>query len=303
MKASVTYHRVLYTSIITLIVTIGLSQTAIKTSVPIETVNADKVTVEANKVPEDSSEIHFVIYTSMGNMKGKLYNSTPIHRDNFLKLSKEKYFDSLLFHRVIKQFMIQGGDPNSRGAADTIKLGGGGPNYTLKAEINPELFHKKGVLSAARQEDNVNPTKRSSGSQFYLVQGKIYSEAMLTTQETRINQQKANQAIGAYLKKPENKIVFDEVMYCQQARLTDSLNKVVARIKPLVMEGVEEFHFTAEQKTAYSTIGGTPHLDGNYTVFGEVYEGLDVIDKIAASPTAPGYRPLTDVIMVITIIE
>jgi len=303
MKALATYHRVLYTSIITLIVTVGLSQTAIKSSVPIETAKTAKVTVDANKVPVDSNEIHFVIETTMGTMKGKLYNSTPIHRDNFIKLSKEKFFDSLLFHRVIKDFMIQGGDPKSRGALATDRLGEGGPGYTVEAEIRPELIHKKGVLSAARQGDNVNPAKRSSGSQFYLVQGKVYTPAMLTNQELRINQQKINQAIGVYLKKPENKIELDAVMYCQQARLTDSLNKIAARITPLVMDNVEEFHFSEAQKTAYSSIGGTPQLDGNYTVFGEIYEGLEVIDKIAASPTAPGDRPLADVMMSIKIIE
>jgi len=303
MKALATYHRVAYTLIMTLFVTIGLSQTDTKTPTVVETPSTEKVTDSEKDLASDTTEIHFEIITSMGTMKGKLYNSTPVHRDNFVKLITEKFYDSLLFHRVIKQFMVQGGDPSSRGAAAGAHLGESGPGYTLEAEFRPELFHKKGVLSAARQPDNVNPEKRSSGSQFYLVQGKVYSDQMLATQEHRINQAKGNKALQACLGKPENKIELDAVMFCQSTRLTDSLNKIVARLLPLAMEGVEKFHFTEEQKTAYSTIGGTPHLDDNYTVFGEIYEGLEVIDKIAATPTASGARPIKDVIMEMKIIN
>lgn len=295
-KAIATYHRVVYTLLMTLFVTVGLAQNDIKTSSTVENLTPAKVT-------GGDEEIHFEIYTSFGTMKGKLYNSTPVHRDNFVKLAREKYFDSLLFHRVINQFMIQGGDPESRNAKPGQMLGNGGPDYTLQAEIIDTLFHKKGVLSAARQGDNVNPEKRSSGSQFYLVQGKVYTEQMLATQAQRINMQKKSQLISEYLRKPENKAVLDAVMYCQQNRLTDSLNKIATRIEPQATEGIEEYQFSEAQVKAYTTIGGTPHLDGSYTVFGEIYEGLDVIDKIAIVPRDSHDRPTTDVKMAIRIIE
>ncbi|OWY21501.1 peptidylprolyl isomerase [Sphingobacteriales bacterium UPWRP_1] len=190
-----------------------------------------------------------LIATKYGNMKVKLYNQTPYHRDNFVKLAKEGYFNDLLFHRVIKDFMIQGGDPNSRNAQPGQQLGMGGPGYTLPAEINPDLFHKKGVLSAARTGDQGNPQRRSSGSQFYLVQGKPATDAEL-----------------------------------------DQLTQ-------------RGFVFTPQQREIYKTVGGTPFLDAQYTVFGEVVEGLDVLDKIAAVATQPGDRPVEDVKMTVTLIS
>lgn len=186
------------------------------------------------------------ITTDYGTMTLKLYNETPLHRDNFLKLVKSGYYDSLLFHRVIAGFMIQGGDPDSKKAAPGVLLGNGGPDYTIPAEFNPNLIHKKGALAAARTGDAQNPLKASSGSQFYLVQGKVWPLTELANLEMRM--------------------------------------------------GVP---FSQTQKDLYSTVGGTPHLDGGYTVYGEVIEGLDVIDKIAAVPTAgsPSDRPLKDVRM------
>jgi len=190
-----------------------------------------------------------LIATKYGNMKVKLYNQTPYHRDNFVKLAKEGYFNDLLFHRVIKDFMIQGGDPNSRNAQPGQQLGMGGPGYTLPAEINPDLFHKKGVLSAARTGDQGNPQRRSSGSQFYLVQGKPSTDAEL-----------------------------------------DQLTQ-------------RGFVFTPQQRETYKTIGGTPFLDAQYTVFGEIVEGIDVLDKIAAVATQPGDRPVQDVRMKMTVVQ
>mgnify|MGYP000899732411 CR=1 len=190
-----------------------------------------------------------IISTSLGDIKVKLYNETPYHRDNFLKLAKEAYYDNTLFHRVIKGFMIQGGDPDSKNATPEQSLGMGGPGYTLPAEINPNLFHKKGALSAARTGDQMNPQRRSSGSQFYVVQGKTYTDEELKQMEAR------------------------------------------------------GFVFSDAQKTAYKTIGGTPFLDAQYTVFGEVVEGLDVLDKIAATETKPGDRPAKDVKMTVKIVE
>ncbi len=192
-----------------------------------------------------------LLQTSMGDMWIRLSDSTPLHRDNFLKLVKQNYFDSLLFHRVINNFMIQAGDPNSKGAPSGKPLGDGGPGYTVPAEFRQSLFHKKGVIAAARSGDNVNPEKASSGSQFYIAQGKIFSEAGLDSLETYRLQRKIPQA----------------------------------------------------HREVYKTIGGTPHLDQGYTVFGEVVRGLDVLDKIAAVPTsraADRDRPLTDVLIIKT---
>ncbi len=192
-----------------------------------------------------------LLQTSMGDMWIRLSDSTPLHRDNFLKLVKQNYFDSLLFHRVINNFMIQAGDPNSKGAPSGKPLGDGGPGYTVPAEFRQSLFHKKGVIAAARSGDNVNPEKASSGSQFYIAQGKIFSEAGLDSLETYRLHRKIPQA----------------------------------------------------HREMYKTIGGTPHLDQGYTVFGEVVRGLDVLDKIAAVPTsraADRDRPLTDVLIIKT---
>lgn len=190
------------------------------------------------------------ISTSFGDMIVKLYDETPQHRDNFIKLTQQGFYNDLLFHRVIKDFMIQGGDPNSKGAPAGKPLGQGGPGYTIPAEIRSSLFHKRGALAAARQGDQVNPTKASSGSQFYIVQGKKSSDAELN---------QISQSYG---------IMFSE-----------------------------------EQKKAYKEIGGTPFLDNNYTVFGEVVEGLDVIDKIAAVQKGPGDRPVQDIKMTVTLVE
>ncbi len=188
-----------------------------------------------------------LMQTTMGDIVIRLSDSTPLHRDNFLKLVKVGYYDSVLFHRVIKNFMIQGGDPNSKRAEAGKPLGDGSPGYTVPAEFRKTLFHKKGALAAARMGDNVNPTKASSGSQFYIAQGKVFTDAGLDSVETfRLNGRK----------------------------------------------------IPADQREVYKTIGGIPHLDQGYTVYGEVVKGLDVLDKIAAVQTSRGQdrdRPLQDV--------
>lgn len=184
-----------------------------------------------------------LLETSMGNIWIRLSDSTPLHRDNFIKLVKTNYYPGILFHRVIQNFMIQSGDPNSRGAAPGVPLGDGGPDYLIPAEFRPTLFHKKGVIAAAR--DN-HPQKASSASQFYLTQGKVFTEAGLDSVETY-------------------------------------------RLKRKI---------PADQRKVYTTLGGVPHLDQNYTVFGEIVKGLEVVDKIAAVPTSKGAdkdRPLQDV--------
>lgn len=190
------------------------------------------------------------IETNYGNMIVKLYDETPLHRDNFIKLVKSGFYNGLLFHRVIKGFMIQGGDPESKGAAPGVNLGSGGPGYTIPAEFNRSLIHKKGALSAARLGGPQNPKKESSGSQFYIVQGKPYD---------------AQELNGL-------------------ARQTGA-------------------QYTQDQINTYMTLGGTPFLDMDYTVFGEVIEGLDVIDKIAQVQTYPGDRPKQDVTMKMSIVK
>lgn len=197
-----------------------------------------------------SQETLVAIHTPYGDMIVKLYDQTPRHRDNFIKLVKEKQYDSTLFHRVIKGFMIQGGDPDSKHAAPGRMLGSGDLGYTIPAEFNPALIHKKGALAAARTGDQVNPQRRSSSCQFYIVQGRVY-----TPQEIQILKSRYGMS------------------------------------------------FTPEQEQAYSTVGGTPHLDMQYTVFGEVIEGLEVIDKIAAQPTDGGDRPLEDIPMTMTLVQ
>lgn len=185
--------------------------------------------------------VKFIIHTDYGDMKGYLYNDTPQHRDNFVKLVEEGWFNGSVFHRVIQNFMIQGGQ-NASGKTD--------PGYTVPAEFTAGHFHKKGALAAARQGDQVNPKKESSGSQFYIVQGQVYNQPTLDMMEQK-----------------SGKI------------------------------------FTEEQRNAYTTVGGTPHLDGEYTVFGQIADGFDVIDKIAAVKTRPGDRPVEDVKMTIEIVK
>lgn len=184
-----------------------------------------------------------LLETTEGNIKIRLYDETPLHRDNFLKLVREGFYDSLLFHRCISNFMIQTGDPESKDAPADQPLGSGGPSYKLPAEFVAGYYHKKGAVAAARQGDSVNPEKKSSGSQFYIVQGSRLSNSQLDALEN----------------------------------------------------SKQHVPFTQEQRQIYTSLGGTPHLDNSYTVFGEVTEGLEVIDIIASSPTGPRNRPVKDI--------
>jgi peptidylprolyl isomerase len=218
-----------------------------------------------------------------------------LHRDNFVKLIKEHYYDSLLFHRVIQNFMIQGGDPDSKRAPFGAILGEGGPAYTIPAEINPKLFHKKGVIAAARESDFDNPLQASSGSQFYIVQGRIFTDSLLKIQAKRITKMKLfNQVIN----RPENKEYLEKYKMYNKAEKTDSVKYIYDIIDKKVqaeLPGAPEYIFSPEQMKAYTTIGGTPHLDQSYTVFGEVYEGLDVVEKIAAEQVDKNARPIIDI--------
>lgn len=247
-----------------------------------------------------------IISTIYGEMKVKLYNETPLHKANFIKLVSENFFDDLLFHRVIKDFMIQGGDPDSKNAKPEAELGNGGPGYNIPAEFVPGLFHKKGVLAAARESDQINPKKESSGSQFYIVQGKIFSNQELDMMEIKINQNIKNQIMGKILMLPDNEYLRLKLDSVKKLGSQEAMMKFIKELDPFAEKELEKqgrFKFTTEQRKIYSTIGGTPHLDGNYTVFGEVVEGFNVIDSIAKVKTGKSDRPIVDVKMKIRLVK
>ncbi|MDE6688607.1 MAG: peptidylprolyl isomerase [Prevotella sp.] len=239
------------------------------------------------------------IQTMLGDIVVRLYDETPIHRDNFVKLAKEGYYDGTLFHRVIKDFMIQGGDPDSKGAPAGKMLGMGGPDYTLEAEIKDGLIHKRGALAAARQGDEVNPERRSSGSQFYIVWGQIYNEGQMRQFSKQLKMQKI-QTIFNQLASEHR----DEIMQMRRERNCAGLQELQDKLAAEAEKQAADFAgLSEEQQKIYSTIGGTPHLDGQYTVFGEVEEGLDIVKMIQESVTGQGDRPVNDIEMKISVIE
>lgn len=242
------------------------------------------------------------IKTRHGEMVAVLYDETPKHKENFIKLAKEHYYDSLLFHRVIEGFMIQGGDPESKKSPEGVRLGNGGPGYTIEAEFNPKLFHEKGALSAARLGDQMNPQKASSGSQFYIVQGKVHTESQL-----KLDEQKFGRALQQFFQKPENKPYYDSINTFFQTRDEKGYQAYISSLKPVVESqlgiSVEKDNVSPQVVEAYTTIGGTPALDGAYTVFGKVIKGLEVIDKIAAAPRDETDRPREDIRMQVIVKE
>jgi len=247
-----------------------------------------------------------IISTPYGNMKLKLFNETPKHRDNFLKLVREHFYDSLLFHRVIEGFMIQGGDPDSRNAEPAKLLGDGDLKYTIPAEFISTLCHKKGMLCAARNGDDVNPEKASSAAQFYIVQGKKRTDEDLISYEKRINKPIIAKIKEEVLNKTENNSLKLKIDLAKKEQNNDSLMVYFKTVNKLVDEAylkTPHYTFPPEHQTIYKTIGGTPHLDSQYTIFGEVIEGLDVIDKIAAVGKNKDDRPLIDIRMTVSIIE
>lgn len=235
-----------------------------------------------------------------GTMIVRLYDDTPQHRDNFLKLVKEGFYNDLLFHRVIKDFMVQGGDPDSKGAPADKQLGTGDVGYTVPAEfVYPTHYHKKGALAAARQGDQVNPEKRSSGCQFYIVQGKKYNENELNQMERALGQ-KAMQARFDQLVQENKDSIKAMRINRDQAGLQALQDKLVKTVET-EFKDKQSVKMPEQMRKDYMEIGGTPFLDNEYTVFGEVVEGLDVIDKIAAVETNPGDRPKTDIKMKVKI--
>ena len=239
------------------------------------------------------------IKIEMNTNKGKLvlflYPETPNHQQNFINLVNQKFYDGVLFHRVMKDFMAQAGDPNSKNEEFTGSLGQSSEGGKIPAEFSTKYFHKKGALAAARQPDNINPSKASSGSQFYIVQGKIHSDDQLKNMEARLNSQKESEAIKLFLQANGNEQYLNFIKRCQKENLRDSMNLLIEQIMPLATKNMELFKFSDQAILDYSTIGGTPHLDGGYTVFGEVIEGFEVIDSICHTITLQGNRPKEDV--------
>lgn len=266
-------------------------------------------TVPSKKNPDKKQKMENPIVTfetNYGVIKVKLYNETPLHRDNFIKLAEEHYFDSLLFHRVIENFMIQAGDPNSKGAAPGVMLGTGGPGYTIPAEFNPNLIHKKGALAAARLGGPQNPKKESSGSQFYIVVGQKVPMEQLDAMAAQKSEQAKGEYIQTQLYKPENKDVLNELITLQKAGDRENFmikwNSFEEKYADS-LKTIPTYNYTENQKNIYQTLGGTPHLDMDYTVFGEVIDGLSVVDSIATVKTDRANRPLEDVIIIKVSVE
>ena len=239
------------------------------------------------------------ISTNMGNMKVKLYNETPLHRDNFLKLVGERHFDGTLFYRVVKNFVIQGGSSDSRNAPPGKHIGYGEGSVNINSEFDKTLFHKKGAVCAPRQPQDINHFKMSDISQFYIVKGQVF-----TNEKLDLMQKARNNPIMIDLKK---KYYLPRKEELDKLKKTDpaGFNKLLREIKQKISFEYSlsnKLEFTEEQREAYTTIGGCPDLDGEYTVFGEIVEGMNVIDKIAALPVDKNNRPLTDVTIKVSIV-
>jgi peptidyl-prolyl cis-trans isomerase B (cyclophilin B) len=245
--------------------------------------------IHSCNAPGGNDNTSILIKTTSGDIKIKLYDVTPVHRDNFIKLINSEFYDNVSFHRVIKDFMIQAGDPltrpvNSKSYPDSLN------NYTLPAEINSTCFHRKGALAAARKGNEENPEMRSSGTQFYIVHGIKYTDADLDQAELRIN---SNMKQSVF-----NKLIshITDSLRLSETTVSDSEIQEIASVKMFdYLSGNNNFKIPEDQRLIYKTIGGVPRLDGTYTVFGEVTEGLDVVDRIAATATDSNDKPLTDI--------
>ncbi|MDH5474555.1 MAG: peptidylprolyl isomerase [Cyclobacteriaceae bacterium] len=247
-----------------------------------------------------TSETDFLITikTPYGDMKAILFDETPQHKENFIKLAKEGFYDSLLFHRVIEEFMIQTGDPNSKNAATGTPLGSGGPGYQIPAEFHKHLIHEKGALSAARTN---NPEKKSSGSQFYIVQGKVWTKEELTLDMNKLAMT-ARQMMGD----PQYDSAKNILISSYENQGPEGYSEKLIEMKDFICDAMNtqvNKDFPEERLDVYTTTGGSPHLDDEYTVFGKVIEGINVIDSIAAQPTARGDRPVKDIMMTVTVEE
>lgn len=241
------------------------------------------------------ADINATIHTSLGDIRIRLYGDTPGHLENFVKLAREGFYNGVLFHRTIADFMVQTGDPESVGAPKGKRLGEGGPGYDIDAEIDfPRHYHKRGAIAAARLGDAMNPQKRSSGSQFYIVTGKQFTNGQLDTMER-------NMRLSA-IKDEFSRLAAanrDAIMTMRRNRDTAGLQELQERLAAEAEATVNErgVLLTPEMRRAYTTEGGTPHLDGGYSVFGEVTEGMDIVDRIQKAETDSADRPLTDIVI------
>lgn len=251
-----------------------------------------------SRAEKSGNEKLVLLKTDFGNITIKLFDDTPEHQKNFLKLVNEGFYNDLLFHRVIENFMIQGGDPDSKNAEAGKRLGSGNVGYTIPAEFAPGHFHKKGALSAAR---NNNPEKRSSGSQFYIVQGEVFTEGALDSLEMALNTRARNTFFQSKFEAAS-----EELNAFRKNNDESGFNIRVAEIRAQadsLWASESKLAFSQEQREAYTTVGGYPSLDGEYTVFGEVVEGLEVLDKIAAVEVDKYNRPLQDIKMEMEVIK
>lgn len=260
--------------------------------------------VFATSCGQGGSDQVVTIKTKYGDIVAILYDETPKHKANFIKLAKEHFYDSTLFHRVIEGFMIQGGDPDSKSAAEGQPLGRGGPGYTLDAEVNPKFVHERGAIAAARLSDEQNPKRASNGSQFYIVQGRKYSEVELTH-----DQAKFETAAEKFFQNEANKPVLDSIMALGREASISGNGKAyedyIMHIKPRIEKetGISTSRPLDPALKVYLTNGGAPQLDGAYTVFGKVIKGMDVVDKIAAVQKGQGDRPLENISMTVSVEE
>jgi cyclophilin family peptidyl-prolyl cis-trans isomerase len=270
-----------------------LSLTACASKTADKAAESDDALSSNSQTMTTNSDVKINVTTSLGDITILLYGDTPKHRDNFVKLVNEHFYDGVLFHRVIDKFMIQTGDPDSKDAKPGTMLGMGGPGYDLDAEfVFPKHFHKRGAIAAAREPDNVNPEKKSSGSQFYIVTGDVVDS-------TRMKQ------MEQYLRNTQMQSYFDElrrehhgeIMQLRRDRDSIGLNNLQEQLVKQVEAKYPKSYspLTDEMRKAYSTVGGTPHLDGSYTVFGEVISGMDVVEKIEKTKTDRNDRPVEDI--------
>lgn len=266
--------------------------------------SADSSVSQTETIPlfptENRTEEVVVISTKYGEMIVRLYDATPEHKANFLMLAKEGYYDSTTFHRIIEGFMVQGGDPNSKD--DNLRNDGqGGPGYTLPAEIVRGYIHKKGALAAARMGNDTNPDMRSSGSQFYIVHGRKRTERDVDQLLAQANNNIEQGLISTYVGSPENTQVKQRIDKAIMDGNTGIVSEIITEIKPLATKDFEPLFYTPQQREIYMTQGGVPYLDGSYTVFGEVIQGLAVVDSIVQAKKSYADRPVEDIPMIVRV--
>ncbi len=237
------------------------------------------------------------IETEKGEILIKLYNQTPKHRDNIIKMANEKYYDGQIFHRIINNFVVQGGDPDTKNAKPDSLYGNGGPKYLIDAEFVDTLIHKRGAVGMAREGDDVNPEKKSAGSQFYLVKGKVYTQQTLDELENKLILRKKS---ALY-----KKVFAEKLSKLKDQKKIDTL--AISLDMSITFDSIWEkqpkFKFTEQQRKVYTTIGGIPHLDGNYTVFGEVVQGMDIVNEFSSVATDNNDRPLKDIKFSISVLK